>query len=77
MAVTLPSDLVLDVMRNADPVRSRETIARLNQGSDAGTQGQDFAAVMNAAQPVDATTSEVPVEMTGGAVVVLGTGSVG
>lgn len=66
MAVTLPSDLVLDVMRNADPVRSREMIARLNQGSDAGSQGQDFAAVMNAAQPVDAVTSELPVEMTGG-----------
>lgn len=66
MAVTLPSDLVLDVMRNADPVRSRETIARLNQGA-AVNQGQDFAAVMNAAQPA-AETADSPVStgMTGG-----------
>ncbi len=66
MAVTLPSDIVLDVMRNADPVRSKETIARLNDGA-AVKQAQDFAAVMEAAQPaVEATSPSDLVGMTGG-----------
>lgn len=66
MAVTLPSDLVLDVMRAADPARSRETLARLNKGAAVDPQGRDFAAVMNAAQTSDGpATAEFP-EMTGG-----------
>jgi peptidoglycan hydrolase FlgJ len=65
MAVTLPSDLVLDVMRNADPARSRETLARLDRGSAVDPEGQDFIAVMNAAQPTEATLDPA-MQMTGG-----------
>lgn len=44
MAVTLPSDIVADVMRNADPARRRAAEARLHS---AGTQ---FAGLLDAIQ---------------------------
>ena len=48
MAVTLPSDLVMDVLRNADPVRHSGAVARLQ------SPGTRFEAV------VDGTASTTP-----------------
>lgn len=37
MAVRLPSDLIVDVMRNADPAARSKAVARLQSASDAST----------------------------------------
>lgn len=66
MAVTLPSDLVLDVMRAADPVRSRETVARLNQGASVDPGGRDFATAMNDARTADGAEPVTVPWMSGG-----------
>jgi peptidoglycan hydrolase FlgJ len=55
MAVTLPSDLVLDVMRNADPARSRELLTRLSRGSEADAADDSFAAALKDAGSMDAS----------------------
>jgi flagellar protein FlgJ len=44
MAVTIPSDLVLDVMRNADPARLRKAVAAFEQ--PAADPSSSFAQVM-------------------------------
>ncbi|WP_373504166.1 hypothetical protein [Aestuariivirga sp.] len=42
MGLTLPSDFIVDVMRNADPVKTRAASARLS-AADTGQAGSDFA----------------------------------
>jgi hypothetical protein len=46
MAVKLSSDLIVDVMRNADPARQRAAVAKLESLS--GSQHQVFAGILDA-----------------------------
>ena len=62
MAVTLQSDLVADVLRNADAGRARAAAERLNGVSSAGTS---FAATMEFASPKTAEASS-PVQLRAG-----------
>ena len=50
MGVSLPSDLVVDVMRNADPSRLKGAVARLQSMGGASDGDTSFASVL-AAQP--------------------------
>ena len=50
MAVKLPSDLIVDVMRNADPARQRAAVAKLEALS--GSQDQVFAGILDASAGV-------------------------
>lgn len=54
MAVSLPSDLVADVMRNADPMRRTAAAARLQS---LGNGGAAFAAAVDASQPLRASVA--------------------
>jgi flagellar protein FlgJ len=47
MAVSLPSDLVMDVMRNADPTRLNTVTAKLQDLSGDGRIGEDFANLLD------------------------------
>jgi len=53
MAVSLPSDLIADVIRNADPVRSRAATARLEQ------TGTAFGSLVSR---LEARSPAIPVE---------------
>lgn len=55
MSVTLPSDLVADVMRSADPARRDAAIARL----DAAKQEQDFASQLDGVATRDFRTTSL------------------
>ena len=59
MAVSLPSDLIADVMRAADPARLQTAAARLSQPArTAPAAGPAFATVLDAAAPqADASAS--------------------
>lgn len=59
MAVDIPSDLVLDVMRAADPARLKAAVARLSPPADSGAVPFDgvlahAAGAVPAAGPIDA-----------------------
>lgn len=56
MAVTLPSDLIADVMRNADAARRGPALARLQSLSGDGER--DFAAALNGLQPPAIETAQ-------------------
>jgi peptidoglycan hydrolase FlgJ len=47
MAVSLPSDLIMDVMRNADPSRVNTVTAKLQDLSGDGRIGEDFANLLD------------------------------
>ena len=47
MAVSLPSDLIMDVMRNADPSRVNTVTAKLHDLSGDGRIGEDFANLLD------------------------------
>ncbi|MFN4140575.1 rod-binding protein [Aestuariivirga sp.] len=58
MAVTISSDLVLDVMRNADPARKAEAISRLQSFGGVFSNGRDFAGLLQCMdQPAGVGTS--------------------
>ena len=56
MAVSLPSDLILDVIRNADPTQARTAAARL-QMLGGPENGESFAAML--AGPASSSSSEM------------------
>jgi len=56
MSVTLPSDLVADVMRNADPARRSAAVGRLT--SAAGAAGQTFASAIDGVQAASAFAAD-------------------
>jgi peptidoglycan hydrolase FlgJ len=47
MAVSLPSDLIMDVMRNADPSRVNTVTAKLQDLGGDGRIGEDFANLLD------------------------------
>ena len=52
MALNLPSDIVLEVARAADPEAARSVTSRLTQlGETAGTQSGDFSQVLDGLRP--------------------------
>ena len=55
MSVTLPSDLIADVMRNADPARRRAAVADLT--SAAGGSDRRFAQAIEGMQPAAASSA--------------------
>lgn len=57
MAVTLSSDLVLDVMRNADPARRSAAVAKLDAAGQGAAQEVAFQGVVDALEPKPATFS--------------------
>lgn len=46
MAVAIPSDLIVDVMRNADPARMSSATAKLQSMRDGEAISQDFAGLL-------------------------------
>jgi flagellar protein FlgJ len=58
MAVKLPSDLIVDVMRNADPARQRAAVAKLESLS--GSTEPAFAGIMGATGAVTAVPAGAP-----------------
>ena len=57
MAVTLSSDLVVDVMRSADPARRNVAVARLQ--SQGGTDEPQFASALDKVQGKPVNTSQL------------------
>ncbi|MFM8747610.1 MAG: rod-binding protein [Aestuariivirga sp.] len=57
MAVTLPSDLIVDVLRNADPARQRAALAKLEGLSE--SPEPVFAGVLNNTGTVAASLDEL------------------
>ncbi len=55
MSVTLPSDLIADVMRNADPVRRSAAVGRLT--SAAADSGQAFDKTIDGVQAASASSA--------------------
>jgi peptidoglycan hydrolase FlgJ len=51
MAIDPPSDIILDVMRAADPARRQMATEKLAQAGSSQAAGAQFAAVMEGAQP--------------------------
>lgn len=51
MAVTLSSDLIMDVMRNADPVRRNAAIAKLESAGQSADGQVAFQGVVDALEP--------------------------
>ena len=47
MAVTLPSDLIMDVMRNADPLRQQTVVAKLQEMGRRSDYSETFEAVFD------------------------------
>jgi flagellar protein FlgJ len=48
MAVSIPSDLIVDVMRNADPARAEATARRLEQATSNQSPALEFSQMVNA-----------------------------
>jgi hypothetical protein len=53
MAIDPPSDLILDVMRAADPARRQMAVEKLAQTGSSEAAGTKFAAAMEGAQPAN------------------------
>lgn len=51
MAIDPPSDLIVDVMRAADPARRQAAVEKLAQAGESQAAGMQFAAAMGEAQP--------------------------
>lgn len=64
MAVTLSSDLVMDVMRNADPARRNVAVAKLQSAGGSPKQEVAFQGVVKSLEPEEAATSTPPLALT-------------
>ena len=64
MAVALSSDLVMDVMRNADPARRNVAVARLQAASGSPEVQTAFEGVVDSVHPMDAVNAGPPLALT-------------
>lgn len=64
MAVTLSSDLVMDVIRNADPARRNVAFAKLQAAGGSPTQDVAFEGMVDALQTRESIASRPPLTLT-------------